>query len=142
MAGEMRRQIEAAALGPPEKTSPPSEAFLKVPEVWRRQYRFNDDFVGFQGHFEGHPVLPALSQVFIAQHMVQTLLKRQVILENITQAKFLSPVPPGRLLSAYAWLPEKADEWRLHLTAMAEDGQTETDAAFLRLKLKENGHGF
>ena len=140
MSGEMRRQIAAAALGPPEKTAPPSEAFLKVLEVWRRPYRLDENFVGFQGHFEGRPVLPALAQVFIAQDMVITLLKRPVTLEAVTQAKFLSPVTPGRLLSVYAF-SEKPGEWRLHLTSAAEGGAAEVDAAFMRLKFKENGHG-
>lgn len=141
MAGEMRRQIAAGAMGPPEKSAPPSEAFLKTLEVWRRHYRLGEDFVGFQGHFEGRPVLPALAQVFIAQDMVQALEKRPVTLEVIIQAKFLSPVSPGRLVSVYAKAPEKTGEWRLHLTSRAEGDPTETDVAFLRIKFKENGHG-
>lgn len=137
----MQRQIEAAALGSPEKAAPPSAAFLKAGEVWRRRYRLGADFVGFQGHFEGRPVLPALAQVFIAQDMVRTLLKRPVRLAAVTQAKFLSPVPPGHCLSVYASNPEKSGEWRLHLTSMAEGGPAEIDAAFLRLNFKEDGHG-
>ena len=139
MAGEMRRQIEAAALGPPEKAASLAD-FLKSPEVWRRRYTLSEDFVGFQGHFEGHPVLPALAQVFAAQNLVQALNYGPVTLEAITQAKFLSLVRPGHLLSAYASIPEDGGEWRVHLTSAAE-GQPEVDAAFLRLKFKEGGHG-
>lgn len=137
----MRRQIRAAASGQPEKTTSPSEAFLNAPEAWRLRYLLNDDFAGFRGHFEGHPVLPALAQVFIAQDLVQALLKRPVILAGITQAKFLSPVPPGSLLSAYAVVVEKTGEWRVQLTSKTGNNMTETDAAFLRLKFKEDDNG-
>lgn len=143
MAGEMMKQIQAAALGPPEKTGPPSDTFLKSPDIWRRRYRLGGDFIGFQGHFEGHPVLPALAQIFIAQDFVQALRPGPVILEAISQAKFLSLVRPGGLVSAYAPLIENSGpgEWRVQITSIEADGQPETDAAFLRLKFKEAGHG-
>lgn len=144
MAGEMMRQIQAAALGPPKKSGPPSDIFLKSPNIWRRRYRFGGDFVGFQGHFEGHPVLPALAQVFIAQDLVQALRPGPMILAAISQAKFLSLVRPGGLVSAYAPLLENSgpsDEWRVQITSIEADGQPETEAAFLRLKFKEAGHG-
>ncbi|MDR1656996.1 MAG: hypothetical protein LBT47_05500 [Deltaproteobacteria bacterium] len=141
MAGEMRRQIGAAALGPAEKTKPPSEDFLKTSEVWRRCYRFEPNFVGFQGHFENYPVLPALAQVFIALDMVQALLNHQVTLEAVTQAKFLSPVPPRQLLSVYAPIIDNPGEWRLLLTSRAENELIETNAAFLRLKFKKDANG-
>lgn len=137
----MRRQIRAAASGQPEKTKSPSEAFLNAPEAWRLRYLLNDDFAGFHGHFEGHPILPALAQVFIAQDLVQALLGRPAILAGITQAKFLSPVTPGSLLSAYAAVVEKTGEWRVHLTSTAGDSTMEIDAAFLRLKFKEDDNG-
>lgn len=137
------KQIRAAALGPPERGRPPSDIFLKSPEVWRRSYGLGQDFVGFQGHFEGHPVLPALAQVFIAQDLVQNLGSPSLVLEAVSQAKFLSLVRPGQRLSAYALAPEDGGpgEWRIQLTATEAGGQAETDAAFLRLKFKEAGHG-
>ena len=142
MGGEMFRQIQASTFGVLEKTPPPSAVFLKSPEAWRQRYRLNDSFIGFRGHFEGHPVLPALAQVFFAQHLVQAVVKRQVTLETIIQAKFLSLVRPGRLMSVYVPFSEAYDalEWRVHLTSAAE-GRPETDASFLRLKFKEDGHG-
>ncbi|MDR2947158.1 MAG: hypothetical protein LBV79_10500 [Candidatus Adiutrix sp.] len=132
----MRQQIAAAALGPPEKTAPPSTAFLKAAEVWRRDYLPAEDFAGFRGHFEGQPVLPALAQVFMAQDTAQTLAGHPLTLAAVTQAKFLSPVVPGLTLSVYAQAPDQGGEWRLHLTASG-DGIPAVDAAFLRLKFKE-----
>lgn len=143
MAGEMTKQIRAAALGPPERGRPQSEAFLKSAGIWRRSYCLGQDFVGFQGHFEGHPVLPALAQVLIAQDLAQALSPTPLRLEAVGQAKFLSLIRPGQALAAYALPPADGGpgEWRIQLNSAEAEGRAETEAAFLRLKFAEAGHG-
>ena len=145
MSSELARQISAAALGPPAKAAAPTQAFIKTrAEVWLRRYCFTEDFLAFQGHFEGRPVLPALAQVLTAKDCAEAALGRKVFIEAVDQGKFLSLIAPGGILSVYAQAPladegapslSGAGQWRFHL-CHARPGEAEKDASFLRLKIK------
>lgn len=138
MNSEIARQIQAAALGPPEEALPPSDIFIKNPapgQVLVRRYRLDEKFIAFQGHFEGRPVLPALAQTLLARDCAAAVLGRDVFIEAIIQAKFISLVDPEGTISLYARRPEnESDEWRFHLRHLPASGQ-ERDASFLRLKI-------
>ena len=62
---------------------------------FRRQYRPGSDFVGFEGHFPGHPVLPAVVQILMAEITISQATGTDRRTEGIRNAKFLRPVPPG-----------------------------------------------
>jgi len=55
-------------------------------------FRFADDFVGFQGHFPGRPVLPAVCQVGAVITMLEAQLADDVELIELVSAKFFLPV--------------------------------------------------
>lgn len=141
MSSAFLDQISAAGLGPPQKDEPPSEAFIKGEgrgRVWLRRFRLEADFIGFQGHFEGRPVLPALAQVLLARESAEAVAGQALFIEAIAQAKFLSPAVPGDLISVHALPPADgwSGEWRFHLSAAKADGRR-SDASFLRLKLRD-----
>lgn len=139
MAGELVRQIKAAVLGGSTKAVPPSGLFLKSKDNVRRlRFRLDENFIAFQGHFAGHPVLPALAQVLLARETASAISARALYIESIIQGKFLSLVEPGGFLSVYAQSPPAAGsgEWRFHLTHSI-DVEAETDASFLRLVLTD-----
>ena len=61
-------------------------------------FRFADNFVGFQGHFPGRPVLPAVCQVGAVIAMLEAQLADDVELIEIVSAKFFLPVTSERAL--------------------------------------------
>ena len=78
--------IRRSALGPPEK---------KDPDTIVRRYRFDDDFLGFSGHFPGYPILPAVMQLTAALCLIEEQKGRHLHLKSIQNAKFLQEIRPG-----------------------------------------------
>lgn len=56
------------------------------------RFVFPETFLGFQGHFRGRPVLPAVCEIQGAVAMLEEWEKRGVVLREIIVAKFASPV--------------------------------------------------
>ena len=56
------------------------------------RFRFPAGFIGFQGHFPGRPILPAVCKIQAAIAMLEAAFKREVRLSEIVSAKFVSPV--------------------------------------------------
>jgi 3-hydroxyacyl-[acyl-carrier-protein] dehydratase len=78
------------------------ETFLSLSEPPRatengfvRTYVLPADHPAFAGHFPGHPILPAVTQVFLAQLLVEAIEGTQVRLTGIPQGKFTAPIGPG-----------------------------------------------
>ena len=65
---------------------------------FRQKFRFAADFPGFDGHFPGYPVLPAIVQVLAAQVVVEGMQGRPLVMKGLDRAKFLRPVLPGETL--------------------------------------------
>ncbi|MHB8707492.1 MAG: 3-hydroxyacyl-ACP dehydratase FabZ family protein [Desulfuromonadales bacterium] len=63
-----------------------------------RGYRFAADFIGFDGHFPGAPILPAIAQIEMGRQLVEEWLESPLQLLAVDHAKFLKPVRPGELL--------------------------------------------
>ena len=57
-----------------------------------QRYKFTPDFLGFQGHFEGHAVLPAVVQLMICQEMVAKQISPGIKLSNVSRAKFITVI--------------------------------------------------
>ena len=61
-------------------------------------YELGDDFPAFKGHFEKHPLLPAVCQLSFCSDAASRLLKTPVELKAVKRAKFINPVFPGAQL--------------------------------------------
>ena len=61
--------------------------------IWRQSFRFAADSAVFTGHFPGHPVLPAVVQVLMAQIALEAM-GQSADLACVPQAKFLAPLGP------------------------------------------------
>lgn len=57
------------------------------------------DLPAFDGHFDGHPIVPGVVLLDQALLRAQNLASRGDLLWSVTQTKFLSPVGPGELLT-------------------------------------------
>ena len=56
---------------------------------------FSSDFIGFQGHFPGSPVLPGVCLIQAVLVILQTSGDRKITLRQVVQAKFFSAVMCG-----------------------------------------------
>ncbi len=83
---ELRQGIHRATVSPA----------LQQEDGWvRGRFRFPPEFTGFDGHFPGNPVLPAVVQMLTAQVLLEQHLGRPLVLCWIDNAKFLRQIMPG-----------------------------------------------
>jgi len=85
MMNQMRSAIAASALAP---------AHIEGLEGEQR-FCFDNDFVGFDGHFPRFSILPAVLQVLMAQMVAETIIGSPVILSSLNRAKFRQQIRPG-----------------------------------------------
>jgi 3-hydroxyacyl-[acyl-carrier-protein] dehydratase len=89
----------------------------------KARFTFPAEFLGFQGHFPGEPVLPAVCEIQAALVMLEAWEERRAGLREIVQAKFSAPVTCDEQL-VYACAVTRED---LHgavvKTAVAKDGR-------------------
>lgn len=57
---------------------------------------FPEHFTGFQGHFEGNPVLPGICKIQAAQAVMEEALGVPLRLKEVAQAKYMAPVTCGQ----------------------------------------------
>ena len=58
------------------------------------RFLFPSDFVGFSGHFPGHPLLPAFAQVMVALHVVEKWKGSSPVMSSLERAKFRLEIHP------------------------------------------------
>lgn len=125
------------ALGIPEPVieAPPGGFFRSGGRLLAQRYRLRADFVAFQGHFPGQPILPALAQVLLARDSAEQLTGPAAI-AAIIQAKFLSRVEPDASVTVFLMPPMDGNEvWLFQLFARADDAASDTEAARLKMRL-------
>ena len=81
----MRQAIKQSALGPVRLTSDGGE----------QDFCFNEDFLGFTGHFPGYPILPAILQTLMAQLVAEQVRETQLEFLSLERAKFTRELHPG-----------------------------------------------
>lgn len=62
------------------------------PGELQARFRFPAAFIGFQGHFPGRPILPAVCEIQAALAMLEAWKGEPVALRDIILAKFAAPV--------------------------------------------------
>ena len=62
-------------------------------------FLFPADFLGFKGHFPGKPILPGVCEIQAALLMLEESKKKNILLKEIVQVKFFSPVSCGQKLT-------------------------------------------
>jgi len=77
-----------------------------------QQFRFDQDFVGFSGHFPGFPILPAILQTLLAQMLAEQVLGRPVEFLGLSKAKFSRQLRPGEKITVQVEIRETGEELR------------------------------
>lgn len=126
MSSPLKKAVQAAALGPVEASE--TAGWVK------KTFRFNAEFLGFQGHFPGYSVLPAFVQVLTAVICIEETVGADLDLSGLDKAKFQGEVHPGSLI-AVEWQPfdKRPLTYRVRLRSA-----TKTVASFV-LTCKEKG---
>ena len=63
------------------------------------QVKFDENFIGFKGHFPGNPVLPGVVMIKTMTLMYELYKKKKFTLSQIKQTKFIEPVFADTLTS-------------------------------------------
>ena len=66
----------------------------RVAGNWEGRFVLEPDFVAFDGHFPGSPILPAFVQVMMAQMLLKKALARPLHILEIGAAKFTAEARP------------------------------------------------
>lgn len=84
-----------------------------MPETsgWQRRYLFEASSAVFAGHFPGHPVLPGVAQILMAQMTLEDAMGRPIIISSINQAKFMAPVEPEAVIELQVKMGGAARLW-------------------------------
>ncbi len=62
-------------------------------------FRFREEFIGFQGHFPERKVLPGVCQLQCVQAVLEAWKGQRIHLQEIVSAKYMVPVGPGDEIS-------------------------------------------
>ena len=119
---------------PAKETSPsriPLKQAIKAAAVhafaWEKDriavqsFCFPPEFIAFQGHFPGHPLLPAFAQIQMAHVMLETAWQAPLQLERIDKAKFREPLRPVQTVSVRCHLDETPDTRQAAVTLTVAD---------------------
>ncbi|HLE18615.1 MAG TPA: hypothetical protein VI728_10070 [Syntrophales bacterium] len=71
------------------------------------EFRFDNSFPGFDGHFPGFAILPGVVMIDLSVALCEDLLKCRLLLTGIEMAKFTNPILPGDLVEAEVSAVEK-----------------------------------
>lgn len=74
-----------------------------------KEFTFNADFIGFDGHFPGQPILPAVVQLMTGSMTAVEASPVQLSPQGVSRAKFLKQIEPGDLLTVSGSFKDKGD---------------------------------
>jgi len=98
----MRQAIMDSALGPVLLSD-------DAAEVAEQRFRFDEDFLGFDGHFPGYPILPAILQTLLGQLVAEQLCGGCLVFQKLSRAKFTRELRPGEQIQVRVVLSDVAD---------------------------------
>ncbi len=90
------------------------------------QFIFEESFSGFEGHFPGEPILPAIMQLAALRLTVELCTEKKFILKGLNNNKFKGIVRPLDLLSITVKLKEKDNGFNGSYTMTVGDGVIST----------------
>jgi len=88
------------------KTAATSALKWETDRIIIQHFCFPPEFIAFQGHFPGAPLLPAFAQIQMAHVMLETAWQAPLQLARIDKAKFREPLRPGQTVSVRCHLDE------------------------------------
>lgn len=65
---------------------------------FEKEFVFNAEFIGFDGHFPGNPILPAMVQIMTGAETAREAAGKSMAPHTVTRAKFVRPIHPDERL--------------------------------------------
>ncbi|MBI9080493.1 MAG: hypothetical protein JEY79_12230 [Pseudodesulfovibrio sp.] len=104
-------------------------------DEFMKEFTFEADFIGFDGHFPDNPILPAVVQLMAGTVATGEAVGEQLFANGVSRAKFLKQIRPGNLLLVKGTLTAK-DEIITAAIKMSVDGEI---ASTFQIKLTRQG---
>jgi len=102
------------------------------------RFLFPPEFIGFQGHFPQHKILPGACQIQCVLTTIEKRLGRRVALREIVMAKYVAPVLPDQEITCtVSDCDDTSGEWTCRARITKDDARV-TDLK-LRVSLADAG---
>ena len=82
---------------------------VKTDRGWEKTYIFPVDFLGFQGHFPGNPIMPAILQIMIAREAINEQMGAEYDVLSVNRAKYMKVVTADTAVTVVWTIKEKPD---------------------------------
>jgi len=92
-------------------------------KAFTKQFSFSEAFIGFDGHFPGNPILPAMVQLMLGEIVAAEAAGKSFVTSDAARAKFVRQVVPGELITVSGTLSEKDGATKANIT-LTVDGET------------------
>ncbi|WP_163335658.1 beta-hydroxyacyl-ACP dehydratase [Desulfopila sp. IMCC35008] len=90
----------------------------------KASFHFDEDFPGFQGHFPGKPVLPAVVQLAAIRCVTELSLELKLTPSGYDRVKFRGVVLPGGPTEVCIELRPEGDGWCAGFTIENSNGES------------------
>ncbi len=97
----MRRALQTTATGKLVSNEPDSGFQNFCPAA---------DFIGFDGHFPGYPIMPAMLQVLLGIIVSEELCGTKLSLQKLDKAKFMAQIQPAQTITVSCLITRPAAE--------------------------------
>ncbi len=96
---DMNEAIKACVIKPAAKTD----------RGWEKTYTFGTDFLGFEGHFPGNPIMPAILQIMIAREAIAEQMGYECDVLSVKRAKYMKMVSFDTAVTVVWTIKEEPD---------------------------------
>ena len=122
----MNDEIRACGIKPAQKTE----------RGWEKTYIFPPDFLGFQGHFPGNPILPAVIQLMTARQAITEHMGQEFDVIKVTRAKYIKMVTPDIPITVI-WTAREQEDTFVCKCSLETEGSP-ASKLIITLALKQN----
>jgi len=85
-------------------------------ESFSKAFVFDENFIGFDGHFPGNPILPAMVQLMLGEVSASEAAGKPLKTTDVARAKFVMQIGPSDEISVTGKLTEKNGATKANIT--------------------------
>jgi len=85
-------------------------------ESFSKAFVFDESFIGFDGHFPGNPILPAMVQLMLGEVSAAEAADKPLKTADVARAKFVMQIGPGDKISVTGKLTKKNGATKANIT--------------------------
>ena len=120
------------------KNTAQEKLVINKPDCGLQSFCPTADFIGFNGHFPGYPILPAMLQVLLGIIVSEELYGTKLVLQKLDKAKFMAQIQPGQTVTVTCRIIRPtAEEPRQTIKARITIATKEQKAASMTLFLNQ-----